>query len=448
MLVFVILSSILLTLAISMGITFQPKGYALNQPFTETALPTTEVPTTSWEQLFGGSAVDKAPDIIEVSTGGYAISGSSNSYDGSDLDMYLIRTDNGDPATELWSHTYGSSDLDEAWAVVECNDGGFAVVGYTYGFGAGSNDIYFVRTNPSGNELFSQTYGGSDSDAGFDVVALGDGGFILVGTTMSYGNNPGEKTDIWLIRITADGTHLWDRTYGSQEMDFGFRVIEVSTGGFAILGWVMDVPTLKYQTTILRVNEAGDVQWFNNYTIGEEVVMMGQRPDFVETLDGGFAITGAYQDIPPSYLATYLIKTDASGNEQWRQIYADSGAFALVQTSDEGYTLLGAIMENNLPSAYLWSTDSLGNLRWSQRYGDELVYDIGLALIIPQAGGYTFVGAKDVSVDPAIVDLDVWLVRILSEGPKIPGFPLASILVGVIIALSFVFYIRRKQRLR
>ncbi|MEK0338373.1 MAG: hypothetical protein QQN41_13165, partial [Nitrosopumilus sp.] len=92
------------------------------------------------------------------------------------------------------NYDYGSS-------VQETSDGGYIITGQTNSYGAGDADIWLIKTNDSGDEVWSKTFGGSSSDGGRSVQQTSDAGYIVTGFTDSYGVG---GSDVWLIRIAPD----------------------------------------------------------------------------------------------------------------------------------------------------------------------------------------------------------------------------------------------------
>ncbi|MFA7374476.1 MAG: hypothetical protein WCZ26_03605, partial [Methanothrix soehngenii] len=112
--------------------------------------------------------------------------------------------------TEEWNRTYGGRYGDGAWSVQETNDGGYVLVGHTATRGEGS-DLWLVRVDPDGNPLWSRIMGGSGEDVGYFVRETADSGYIVAGSTNSFGL--GEER-LWLIRMDGNGSLLWDKTFG------------------------------------------------------------------------------------------------------------------------------------------------------------------------------------------------------------------------------------------
>ena len=108
----------------------------------------------------------------------------------------------GSPSDGLmeWSKTYGGTSADGVQSMVLTGDGGYALAGDTMSFGAGDSDFWLVRTDSSGNELWSKTYGGTGYDYGFSVVQTSDGGYALAGFACSFGAG---IYDFWLIKVAS-----------------------------------------------------------------------------------------------------------------------------------------------------------------------------------------------------------------------------------------------------
>jgi hypothetical protein len=145
------------------------------------------------------TASDGPTSLIATSDGGYAIAGVKDSPD-KGWNYWLIKTDaNGNLQ---WNQTYGGNGDDIPSSVVECSDGGYAIAGYTNSFGAGNNDYWLVKTDASGNMQWNQTYGGANNDRAYSLVATLDGGYIVAGTTNSFGAG---NYDYWLITVDSQG---------------------------------------------------------------------------------------------------------------------------------------------------------------------------------------------------------------------------------------------------
>jgi len=134
----------------------------------------------------------------------------------------------------LWSRTFGGELNDSGVSFELTSDGSFIMVGSTSSFGEYWDDLWLVKADAQGNELWSRAYGGSDYDYGRGVQETPDGGYIIVGDTYSFG--PG-LDDIWLIKTDADGNKLWEKFFGGNMVDSPLAIKLTPDGGYIILGY-------------------------------------------------------------------------------------------------------------------------------------------------------------------------------------------------------------------
>ena len=187
-----------------------------------------------WSQTYGGIGSDSAYALVQTSDGGYALAGSTDSYGAGSDDFWLVKTDaNG---TKLWDKIYGRTifDFEYAYALVQTGDGGYAVAGDTYSHGTpDSHDFWLVKTDANGTKLWDKTYGGTNSDLAYALLQTDDGGYALAGYTYSFGAG---SDDMWLVKTDANGNTLWNRAYGGTDSDSAFALLRTDDGGYALAG--------------------------------------------------------------------------------------------------------------------------------------------------------------------------------------------------------------------
>jgi hypothetical protein len=261
-------------------------------------------------------------------------------------------------SSELWSQTYGGTDSDAAYFLVELSDGGFALAGYTWSFGeTNTNYFWLVKTDANGNMLWNQTYG---KGRAYSLVETSDGGYAIAGGSR-------------LVKTDTDGNMLWNRTYGEGMF---YSLVQTSDGGYALAGDTESFGAGGYDFWLVKTDVHGNMEW--NRTYGGTGNEWGCS--LVETSDGGYAIAGG----------SLLVKTDAHGNMLWNQTYPVS-AYVLVETSDGGYALAG-----NYGFAYsnrwkLVKTDEYGNMEWNQTIAGAL-FEKANCLVETSDGGYAIAG--------------------------------------------------------
>jgi hypothetical protein len=132
---------------------------------------------------------------------------------------------------QRWERNYGGAGEDYGLSVQQTSDTGYIVAGWTASFG-NSNQVYLIKTNASGDTLWTRTYGGTGGDGGYSVRQTSDGGYIVAGATNPFGNGD----QVYLVKTNASGDTLWTRTYGGTGGDGGYSVRQTSDGGYIVAG--------------------------------------------------------------------------------------------------------------------------------------------------------------------------------------------------------------------
>ena len=89
-----------------------------------------------------------ASSLIETIDGGFVLAGQTNSLGAGGYDCWLIKTD--ENGKMQWNQTYGGEGDDIVYSLVEISNGGYAIAGETNSFGAGDSDFLLIKTNEQG----------------------------------------------------------------------------------------------------------------------------------------------------------------------------------------------------------------------------------------------------------------------------------------------------------
>ena len=312
---------------------------------------------TKWEKTFGGANSDEGNSVQQTTDGGYIIAGWTSSMGAGSGDVYLVKTDSS--GKDLWHQTFGGTDYDWGNSVQQTTDGGYIIAGGTESMGAGSGDVYLVKTDSSGKELWHQTFGGADWDWGNSVQQTSDGGYIIAGRTYADG-----YYDVYLVKTDSSGKELWHQTFGGAFWDQGYSVQQTTDGGYIIAGYTDSMGAGYKDVYLVKTDSSGRELWHQTFGGAgwDEGVSVQQ------TTDGGYVITGNTSLMGPGYddNDVYLIKTDSSGRELWHQTFGGATwdfGYSVQQTTDGGYIIAGWTysMGAGYSDVYLIKTDSLGN---------------------------------------------------------------------------------------
>ena len=340
-----------------------------------------------WERTYGGTNDDWGNSVQQTTDGGYIIAGGTYSFGVGNHDVYLIKTNAS--GNTLWTRTYGGTSEDDGIFVQQTTDGGYIVAGYTNSFGADSEDVYLIKTNASGDTLWTRTYGGTNQDEGWTVQQTSDGGYIIAGYTNSFGAG---LYDVYLIKTNASGDTLWTKTYGGTNWDYGSSVQQTSDGGYIIAGGTKSFGAGLYDVYLIKTNASGDTLWTRTYggTRGDDGFSVQQ------TSDGGYVIAGGTYSFGAGGMDVYLIKANALGDTLWTRAYGGTNSDfgqSVQQTSDGGYIVAGYTYSFGAGwfDVYLIKTDANGGTLWTKTYGGT-DYDAGYSVQQTQDGGYIIAG--------------------------------------------------------
>ena len=209
-------------------------------------IKTDENGNEQWNRTFGGEGYQSACSIQQTDDSGFIVAGITDSA-GFDYDVYLIKTDSF--GNQIWSQTYGGLDSDYSRCVKQTDDRGYIIAGYTYSFGAGDKDVYIIKVDSIGITEWSQTFGGAEPDRAFSIDRTFDGGYLIAGDTYSFTNG---GSDLYLIKIDLTGIMEWSQTIGGDNVDTGHSILQLSDGGFVITGHTRSYGAGNYDVWLLR----------------------------------------------------------------------------------------------------------------------------------------------------------------------------------------------------
>ena len=245
-----------------------------------------------WNKTFGGSSDDQGYSVQQTSDGGFIVAGTTASFGAGSHDVYLIKTDAS--GNEQWNKTFGGSSDDQGYSVQQTSDGGFIVAGYTRSFGAGGMYVYLIKTDASGNEMWSKTYGSSGTEMGSSVQQTSDGGFIISGRTDLVSHD-----DVYMVKTDSSGNEMWSKTYDDLKYTALSKSDQTSDGGFIITGF-------NGYVGLVRTDASGNEMWSGTFGESVEHAQQAEGRSVQQTSDGGFIITGTIWRYNGAVL--YLIK--------------------------------------------------------------------------------------------------------------------------------------------
>lgn len=244
-----------------------------------------------------------------------------------------------------WQKTYGGEGWDSINHIIQTKDGGFLLVGSTSSYGGNGNG-WLIKIDASGDVEWNKTYAGSTSSA----VETDDGGYAVVGEISDGGQ------DILFFKTDSGGNVEVNKTFsGAEAYSEAHCVTENSDGGFTLVGNTFSHGNVDDMALVIRIDSSGNVLWTKTYG-GKyaHILHSGMQAD-----DGGFVFIGgigSYNQYDPKDFEAWLVRTDTAGNMEWNRTYGEGGynyiAEDMIRT-DARATVTGCQIQLREGSAHL-----------------------------------------------------------------------------------------------
>ncbi len=330
----------------------------------------------TFTQTYGGERDERAMSVIQTKSGDYVLAGATSSFGNGKTDVLVVRVD--EQGNELWKKHLGGTHFDWANSITETRAGNFIVAGYSQDEKTKTQNAWVFLLDQSGRGIWSHKYGGEKADEAKTVIQTSDGGFAVAGFSHSYGKG---KSDVWLLRLNASGEEIWQKTYGGSEIERAYAIQETDEGDFIMAGFTQSFGNGKADILVLKVNKNGKGIWKKNYG--------GKENEAVESLaitqDGDIMLAGWSASGSQGELEGIIMRLDKKGNPRWKKSYGQAGndSFHAIKKIDDGFALVGTTSNTGDDAAQIWlmKIDKEGEMIWQKRSsGEEHDYGYGLAL--------------------------------------------------------------------
>jgi hypothetical protein len=375
-------------------------------------------PNKLWNKTFGGSGHDEAEFVQQTSDGGYIIASNTKSYGAGKYDVWLIKTDI--DGNEEWNKTFGGPYEDIGMCVKVTTDGGFIIIGYYGNSNNGPYDVWLIKTDNEGNELWNKKYRGPVPSAfGNYVIELEDG-YIGMAQILDESYN----FDIWFIKTDFNGNEEWNKTVGEGN-ERANSFIQTSNGNFLIVGWTRD-NFGRELINLIKTDDNGNKLWRRTYSGVEGYGV-------IELENGGYMIAAGR-----ICNRVHLIKTDENGKELWRKTYYSKNDYwvtSFTQTSDGGYIITGSTAVK-YQDVFVIKTDADCNKMWESLIGGS-EGDWGMCIIESDDGNYVIAGITE---SYSVGGWDAWLIKMApfdNIRPNIPSKPVGPRLGRALVGYNF-----------
>lgn len=301
-----------------------------------------------------------------------------------------------------------------AYYVQETADGGFIMSGASNN--GDDRQMYLLRVDASGSKLWEKDYGKEEFEWGYSIVNSNVSGFLIVGDQTSKGHN---KSDFYLVKTDKQGTLLWESTIGGPHNYYAEHIISTPDSNYVIVGTYFTANNVIIDVYLTKIDESGNELWTKTLDVGGK-----DRGLYIQnTMDGGYVICGW------NGLNSILIKTDADGIEIWNKEYQlkeKSSAGCVQLTTDGGYIITGTLGGAGNAEIFLLKTNSAGDSSWCKYFKGIARASNGFVQQT-SGGGYLLlgntrdtIGYNNPSLDPPVINKsDIYLIRTDALGATI-----------------------------
>lgn len=204
-----------------------------------------------WQKTLGGPRHDRLYSGVRTKGGGYVLAGFTGTGNAAGNDFWLVRLT---AAGELLSqHSYGGKGNDYAYSIAAARNGHYLLAGITTSFDAKKNDLLLYKIDAVTRKVVWKTvYGGDQDELDASVLAGGDGGCYLLGSSGSWGAG---GFDILLVCIAPDGKPRWRRSFGGKANDGVAGLVSLGGPHYALAGFTASRGKGMNDMWLLRLRE-------------------------------------------------------------------------------------------------------------------------------------------------------------------------------------------------
>ena len=306
---------------------------------------------------------------------------------------------------DQWTSTWGGNSYETSLGITMDSSDNIYITGFTYSFGEGSQDMFLIKYNSSGDILWNKTWGGIASDAGHGISIDSKDNIYVTGETESFGAG---SVDMFLAKYNSSGKQLWNKTWGDIESQYGYGIAVDLSDDIYITG------TGGNMMFIVKYNSSGGQMW--NCTWGQDYGAYGY--EIVVDSFGDIYVSGITSTYNSSGI--YLVKYTPEGTYLWNntrdQDYLDHLGYGMaVDSINNLYIACNlrsttpnvlnfdiVLIKYNLYGVYQWNSTFNGDIR-----------DSGMDVAIDSSDNIYLLG---ISSDFAYMNRDTYLVKYKPTG--------------------------------
>ncbi|MBK7028161.1 MAG: hypothetical protein IPH45_02685 [Bacteroidales bacterium] len=273
-------------------------------------------------------------------------------------------------------------------SLVAAPDGNMVIAGFNNSESSGF-DAFLTKVNSSGEVIWESSYGDNNSDAYYHVINGVGGGYVASGFQTSTTSN--SRTSMLIRKVKEDGSSEWASLFGVGSISQGFSLTSTSDSGYIACGYIMDDFDDDRDIYLAKVNSSGEKVW--DKRIGSNTSTSAKYDEayaIAEDSDGSVFITGSMAGNVSCCGDAFLMKLSSTGDSLWTKTFSEGLGYSLEIASD-GTIAIGGMVEANGQDLYLIKATASGEKVWEKTFGGT-GFDYGTTLVLADDGGYAITG--------------------------------------------------------
>lgn len=367
-----------------------------------------QYPPIDWELTYEGDGTVKfyAMEVLENRDRIFVGWADTSSVTGTDA--LVVKTDS--VGMIIWSNTYGGDEWDVGQELVLNSDGSMIILGSTTSFGAQETDVWVFKIDSNGNQLWSNIYGGAESEYFPKISRNSDDTYIILSKSDSFT----DFTTSWLFKLNADGVMIWDLSLDNNANESAGGLIS-GDDGYTI------VSQSGSDFSFVRVDTSGSI--ILDIVINPDDLFGDASSPTVHgctVLDNGNILVAGNIYTDSQHQMIYEVSLD--GVVQWSKILSSTGrGLSAIELVDGNYALLGHIDSGSTYISITLITDNRDEII-STLYGESGT-NYSRYLKETDHGDLLVCGYKTISGSPAgwIFELDLGLGTEILSIDDVPG---------------------------
>ena len=353
-----------------------------------------------WNMTWGGSEVDQGLKVIVDSSNNTYVVGCTSSFGNGEFDVVVIKFNS---VGEIqWNMTWGGNVSECGYDIIMDLFGDIYITGVTTSFGKGDWDIVVIKYNKMGEQLWNRTWGGTNKDLVHKIIIDSSNNAYIIGNTYSFGNG---ESDIFVVKYNSVGDQLWNRTWGGSDFDTDVDAILDPFNHLYVSGVIgkEEINDMFGHTFIVggdaflvKFNQLGEELWNKTWGESSHILIGDCGHNLALDSSNNVYITGEYgvyyqpEIYSPRGGDIFLFKYNSSGKLLWnrfwegpifhtlRGLYYD----VVVDGSDNIYVLGAVEKKQYFSNITLRKYNNIGECLWNKiwanyemNWGFEIEFD-------------------------------------------------------------------------